>query len=219
VRRSLFAEQALNDYPGSPAASSSIPLSGMGSCLCSTALKLVYERLPELTEPCARRTNRRRDGFVTSGWALGGEAGAKQCVAHATAVCASTLRSLLRRQGVTAAPTPRVLGVDDWSFRAHQAGTLLVDLEQHRAVAVLLGSDEKGFAQWLADQPGVEVISRDRGASYLKGATRGAPQAKQVLDRWHVLKHLGEGIQKPVTQHIDVLRQAGKPGEKAHPAD
>ena len=145
---------------------------------------------------------------------MGGEAGAKQCVAHATPICASTLLSLLRRQGVTAVPTPRVLGVDDWSFRAHQAGTLLVDLEQHRPVDVLLGSDEKVFAHWLGDHPGVEVISRDRGASYLKGATRGAPQAKQVLDRWHVLKNLGEVIQKTLTQHIDVLRQAGQQEKK-----
>jgi transposase len=176
--------------------------------------KIFTERLPELTEPSARRTNRLRDALVTIGWALGGEAGAKQCVAHATPICASTLLSLLRRQGVTAVPTPRVLGVDDWSFRAHQAGTLLVDLEQHRPVDVLLGSDEKVFAHWLGDHPGVEVISRDRGASYLKGATRGAPQAKQVLDRWHVLKNLGEVIQKTLTQHIDVLRQAGQQEKK-----
>ncbi len=181
--------------------------------------KIFTERLPELTELSARRTNRLRDALVTIGWALGGEAGAKQCVAHATPVCASTLLSLLRRQGATAAPTPRVLGVDDWSFRAHQAGTLLVDLERHRPVDVLLGSDEEVFAHWLGDHPGVEVISRDRGASYLKGATKGAPRAKQVLDRWHLLKNLGEVIQKTLAYQIDVLRQAGRPGEKEPPAD
>ncbi len=191
--------------------------------------KIFTERLPELAEPSARRTNRLRDAFVTIGWALGGEAGAKQCAAHATPVCASTLLSLLRRQGVTAAPTPRVLGVDDWSFRAHQAGTLLVDLERHRPVDVLLGSDEAVFADWLGEHPGVEVISRDRGASYLKGATKGAPGAKQVLDRWHLLKNLGEVIQKTLAYQIDVLRQAGlqvkknpqqtslAPPESAHP--
>jgi len=172
--------------------------------------KIFTERLPEVAEPSARRTNRLRDALVTIGWALGGEAGAKQCGAHATPVCASTLLSLLRRQGVPVAPTPRVLGVDDWSFRAHQAGTLLVDLERHRPVDVLLGSDEKVFADWLREHPGVEVISRDRGASYLKGARKGAPRAKHVLDRWHVLKNLGEVIQKTLAQQIDVLRQAGQ---------
>jgi len=156
--------------------------------------KIFTERLPELVVPSARRTNRLRDALVTIGWALGGEAGAKHCAAHATPVCASTLLSLLRRQGVAAVPTPRVLGVDDWSFRADQAGTLLVDLEQHRPVDVLLGSDEEVLTQWLQGHAGVEVICRDRGAGYRKAATKSAPRAQQVLDRWHVLKNLGEVI-------------------------
>lgn len=94
--------------------------------------------------------------------------------------------------------------------RPQQAGTLLVDLERHQPVDVLLGSDEKVFTQWLEKHPGVEIISRDRGASYLKGATKGAPQAKQVLDRWHLCKNLTEVLQKALARQIDVLRQAGK---------
>jgi len=168
------------------------------------------ERLPELMEPSARRTNRLRDAFLTIGWALGGRAGARQCAAHARPICASTLLTLLRREGVTPTPTPRVLGVDDWSFRIHQAGTLLVDLERHRPIDVLLGSNEEVFATWLSEHPGVEIISRDRGASYLKGASTGAPQAKQVLDRWHLCKNLEEVLQKALAQQIDVLRQAGQ---------
>jgi transposase len=62
--------------------------------------------------------------------------------------------------------------------------------------------------RWL--KPGVEVIVRDRGISYLKGATKGAPQAQQVLDRWHLLKNLGEVIQKTLAQQIDLIRQAGE---------
>lgn len=81
-------------------------------------------------------------------------------------VCATTLLAVLRREESAAVPTPRVLGVDDWSFRARQAGTLLVDLERHQPVDVLLGSDEKVFADWLGEHPGVEISSRDRGASY-----------------------------------------------------
>jgi transposase len=116
--------------------------------------------------------------------------------------------TLLRRCGAVVPPTPRVLGVDDWSFQARSAGTLLVDLEHHRPVEVLLGSDEKVLSDWLLAHPGVEVICRDRGVSYLNGATKGAPQAKQVLDRWHVLKNMGEVLQKILAQHMDVLQQA-----------
>lgn len=68
---------------------------------------------------------------------------------------------------------------------------------------------EEVFTQWLKNHPGVEIISRDRGASYLKGAAKGAPQAKQVLDRWHLCKNLKEVLQKALARQIDVLRQAG----------
>src|SRR5260221_251434 len=66
------------------------------------------------------------------------------------------------------------------------------------------------FSDWLLAHPGVEVIVRDRGVSYLKGATKGAPRAQQVLDRWHLLKNLGEVIQKTLAQQIDLIRQAGE---------
>ena len=170
--------------------------------------KIFSEPLVELAERYARRTNQLREALLALGWALGGEAGARQGVAHAMPICGATLLSLLRRCGAEMFPTPRVLGVDDWSFQARQAGTLLVDLERHHPIEVLLGSDEQVLAEWLLAHPGVELIARDRGASYLKGATKGAPLAQQVLDRWHVLKNLGEVLQKILAVHLDVLQQA-----------
>src|SRR5262249_54029843 len=45
------------------------------------------------------------------------------------------------------------------------------------------------------EHPGVQIISRDRGGDYAKGAKEGAPDAKQVADRWHLLKNLSETMQ------------------------
>ena len=39
------------------------------------------------------------------------------------------------------------------------------------------------FSRWLKSHPGVEVISRDRCTEYLRGASAGAPDAQQVIDR------------------------------------
>ncbi len=172
--------------------------------------KIFSEPLSGFAQRSARRTTRLRDALLVTGWALGGQAGARHCAAHTMPISGTTLLSLLRRWGSVAKRTPRVLGVDDWSFQARSSGTLLVDLEHHCPVEVLLGSDEHVLTAWLLAHPGVEVIVRDRGVSYLKGAIKGAPQAQQVVDRWHLLKNLGEVIQKTLAQQIDVIRQAGE---------
>jgi transposase len=182
------------------------------------ARKIFTEPLPDLAERSARCTNRLREALLVMGWALGGEAGARQCAAHAMPISGTTLLTLLRRYGVAAEPTPRILGVDDWSFQARTTGTLLVDLERHRPVEVLLGSDEQVLAEWLLTHPGVEVICRDRGASYLKGASKGAPNATQVLDRWHLLKNLGDVLQKILAQQIAVLQQAAQEAVSREPS-
>lgn len=42
----------------------------------------------------------------------------------------------------------------------------------------------------------MEFVSRDRGGTYVDGATWGAPQATQIADRWHLLANLGEAVEE-----------------------
>jgi transposase len=47
---------------------------------------------------------------------------------------------------------------------------------------------------WL--KPEVEIVSRDRGGDYAAAARKGAPQAQQVADKFHLLKNLGSDSRK-----------------------
>ena len=106
------------------------------------------------------------------------------------------LRSLKRRATERRAETSvRVVGVDDWASRKGSTyGTIVVDLERREVIDVLPDRSADGIADWLKQHPDIEIISRDRCGSFAQGAQEGAPQARQVADRFHILQNLREAI-------------------------
>ncbi len=87
-------------------------------CPNATCSRHIFtERLPSVTESYARRTTRLREALLTQGWALGGQAGARQSCRLSMPVCGATLLSLMRCYEDSTPSTPRVLGVDDWGFQ------------------------------------------------------------------------------------------------------
>ena len=81
-------------------------------------------------------------------------------------------------------------GVDDWAWRkGHNYGTIIVDLERREVVEVLADRSAATTASWFKDHPDVEVVTRDRAGLYAEAAREGAPQARQVADRFHLLQN------------------------------
>jgi transposase len=182
--------------------------------------KIFTERLPNVVAPYAHRTLRLTEVFTLIGFALGGQAGKRLMEGMGLATSPDTLLRLLRAAPEKEHPTPRVLGVDDFSFlRARKFGTILIDLEKRVPVDVLPDREAETFARWLLAHPGVELISRDRGGAYAEGARQGAPQARQIADRFHLLVNLSETLEPFFLNKRTALKDAVRdPSEPSQPA-
>ena len=168
--------------------------------------RLFTERLLPLVAPWARRTPRLRHGLAPIAMALGGRAGVRLSRALGLAVSRHTLLRLRRRLPLPRVATPHVLGVDAWAYRQRQTyGTVLIDLERRRALALLPDREAKPVALWLQAHPGVGVIARDRFRAYADGARQGAPEAIQVADRVHLLQTLAEALDQVFNAHRNTL--------------
>jgi transposase len=100
-----------------------------------------------------------------------------------------------------------VVGIDDFSFRrGKKFGTILVNLKLHKVIDVLSDRCAETSAAWMRTHPEIEIISRDRGEDYAAAARLGAPQARQVADRFHLTKNLGETLETIVKQSNISLR-------------
>jgi hypothetical protein len=127
-----------------------------------------------------------------------------------------TLIRLMRAAPLPPPPPPTIIGIDDWAKRkGRDYGTIIIDLERRQPIDVLPDRTAATVATWLQAHPTVTVVSRDRAETYIEGVTRGAPQAKQIADRWHLTKNLGDAVQRVLERHGAQLRAAAKLGDAA----
>jgi transposase len=94
-------------------------------------------------------------------------------------------------------PAPEIIGLDDWAWRkGNRYGTIIVDLQRGCPIDVLEDRAADTVATWLQAHPDVTIVARDRAEAYAAGIRQGAPNATQVADRFHLLKHLASALQE-----------------------
>jgi transposase len=176
-------------------------------CRTPTCSQQIFtERLPKLVQSYARITNRLRDALIALGLATSAEVCARLAPKLGMQVSAPTQLRLLRTVSCASPASVHILGIDDWLWKKGQIyGTLLVDLELRCPIEILPDRKEETVKTWLLTHPEIEVISRDRGGAYAAAAKKGAPQAQQVADKFHLLLNLREKLKELMARKQKLL--------------
>src|SRR6266516_2667692 len=108
-------------------------------CLQSTCQRKIFaERFPSLTLPRVKFTLRLQETLTEMGFALGGEAGARLGRHLSIPGSPDTLLRLVKLSKQPPVSSPRVVGIDDWSWKRRlRYGTLICDLENNTPIDVL----------------------------------------------------------------------------------
>jgi transposase len=129
-----------------------------------------------------------------------------------------TLLRLVKRNEIPVPSSPRVVGLDDWSWKRRlRYGTLICDLEHGVPIDVLPDRSVETVAAWFEKHPSVEIVSRDRSSEYAAAIRKGAPQALQIADRWHIAKNLAESVSTLLARCRADIRRALQVQETPEP--
>lgn len=170
--------------------------------------KIFAERFPSLALPRVKFTRRLQEALREMGFEAGGEAGARLGQKLSYPGSPDTILRLIKETQLPTASSPRVVGIDDWSWkRGLRYGTLICDLETNRPLDVLPDRSVQTVSAWFEKRPSVEIVSRDRSSEYAAAITKGAPQALQVADRWHIGKNLADSVQTVLARCRAEIRQ------------
>jgi transposase len=122
------------------------------------------------------------------------------------------MREQLRRAGT---PGPKVIGIDEISIRKRHTYRIVVsDLERRRPI--WFGGDGRSEADmdmFFAElgphkSAGIRLAVMDMWKPFRNSTGKHAPQASILFDKFHILRHLGDALDK--VRKAEYARLAGK---------
>jgi transposase len=170
--------------------------------------KTFREDLSLLADRYQRRTQAAVHLLCSIAATAGGQPGARLAAQLPLPASRTTLLRCLMRHAVRPVEAPRVVGVDDFAWtKRRRYGTILVDLETHRVLALLADCEVETVAAWFRQHPSVQIVTRDRSSSFADAIRRGAPHALHIADRFHLHMNAMTCLETILTREQATIRR------------
>ena len=157
--------------------------------------KHVFSERHEAVDRYRRRTRRTEDLILRTSLETSARKAEHMMSLQGLDVSDTTCLRLVMREPLPDNPDVRRIGIDDWSWRkGMRYGTQIVDHDTGRTIALLRTRSASDIEEWLGRHKKVEIITRDRDRGYGSACSSGAPDARQIADKFHLSANLSERI-------------------------
>ena len=179
-------------------------------CRNPKCVKAVFTaQIEGLTERYSRRSVSAR-GFLREFLVpVPATVGARQATASGIPISASTaLRIVYGAEPRIDYGSIKRICIDDFACRKGQTyRTLIADADTGLPVEIIGSRDESDVAKALKKYKKVSVVSRDRAGAYSKAISKARPRARQVADRFHLVKNCGDHVKEALRNNQLAIRK------------
>lgn len=95
------------------------------------------------------------------------------------------------------------IGIDETSKKGHNYITVVVDLNQKKVIFATDGKDSSTVGAFVADfeehdgkPENIRIVTCDMSLGFKKGIREQFPQSATIIDKFHVIKHANEAVDK-----------------------
>lgn len=158
--------------------------------------RIFSERCNGLTEPYSRRTIRASEYLKKFLIEISSNKGAYFSKIMNMPVSNNTCLRMVKSMTMPANDNLYCIGIDDWAKRkGMNYGTIIVNADTGRPIDLLDSRDSDDVVKWLSQHKEIKYVTRDRSTAYAGAIKKAIPKAKQIADRFHLVKNLSGAFQ------------------------
>lgn len=170
--------------------------------------KIFSEQCIDFIAPYARRTDRAIQRLSKIIIEVSANKGSYISRLSKIPVSASTCLRMIKKMPVTTSDNVEVIGIDDYAKRKGiNYGSVIINMKTGRTVDMIDSRHSDDVAKHLMLYQNTQYVCRDRSSSYAFGIRSAIPHAKQIADKFHLLKNFNEHIYKEIQRSYKKIKE------------
>ena len=110
-------------------------------------------------------------------------------------VSSNTVLRIIKKTKLTINYEVKNIGIDDYSSKKREIyNSIIVDNDEHKKIETINSREKDDVVEILKKFLNIETVTRDFSITYKNAIEEALPNAKQIVDRFHIEKNFTEDL-------------------------